>query len=85
MKKISILFSLLLCFSFNVYAGTIYCFSANKGNELLKSTIPTNLIESDQLKYFKIDDKKTFIIIEFSVLRTLKYYFSSKFRIYITN
>tara|TARA_B100000767_G_C19455786_1_gene405980 strand:- start:51 stop:614 length:564 start_codon:yes stop_codon:yes gene_type:complete len=58
MKKISILFSLLLCFSFNVYAGTIYCFSANKGNELLKSTIPTNLIESDKLKYFKIDDKK---------------------------
>ena len=26
--------------------------------KLLKSTIPTNLTESDQLKYFKIDDKK---------------------------
>ena len=58
MKKIFILFIFLFCFSSSSYAGTIYCFSANKGNEILKSTIPTDLINSTRIRYFIIDDKK---------------------------
>ena len=39
MKKIILSLIFILCFLSNSFAKTIYCFKANKGNELIKSTI----------------------------------------------
>ena len=58
MKKIIVSLIFILCFLPNSFAKTIYCFKANKGNELIKSTIPTDLINSEEIRYFLIDDKK---------------------------
>ena len=39
-------------------AKIIYCYKANKGNELLKSRIPVDLLSSEVIYYFEIDDNK---------------------------
>ncbi len=78
MKKNILLCISIIFFSSKVFAGTIYCFSANEGNEILKSTISTNFIESDAVDYFIIDDeKKKFKIIKSygEYKRKLKYRF----------
>jgi hypothetical protein len=58
MKKFILILICILFVTQNTYAKIIYCFKANKGNELIKTTIPTDLINSDEIRYFLIDDKK---------------------------
>ena len=71
MKKILGIIVLGLLLSGNAYAKTIYCYKANKGNEILKSTIATDLKDSSTIYFFEINDKSKNV-------EWLKYYWEFK-------
>ena len=71
MKKLLGIVVLGLLLSGNAYSKTIYCYKANKGNELLKSTIATDLADSSSIYFFEINDKSKNV-------EWLKYYWEFK-------
>ena len=71
MKKLLGIVVLCLLLSGNAYAKAIYCYKANKGNEILKSTIATDLIDSSSIYFFEINDKSKNV-------EWLKYYWEYK-------
>ena len=71
MKKLLGIVVLGLLLSGNAYSKTIYCYKANKGNELLKSTITTDLEDSSAIYFFEINDKSKNV-------EWLKYYWEFK-------
>ena len=71
MKKLLGVVILGLLLSGNAYAKTIYCYKANKGSEILKSTIATDLKDSSSIYFFEINDKSKNV-------EWLKYYWEYK-------